>query len=166
MFIHLPTPPLPPPFDVTSPYEMAERACVQTNTREGAGKINRAGGSVLVITQREGMGQLEYTRPCLPHVSELMTDGCAHLLYHSSGFHQLAAGQPLSGQPVRHGKASGMARPSRTKAPPPCRVALYQPARRPAALDQPSSLRPHWSSPTYGNASTVYRQSLARLKRV
>jgi len=34
-----------------------------------------------------------------------MTDGCVHLLYNSSWkFHQLGAGQLLSGQPVRYGK--------------------------------------------------------------
>ncbi len=45
-------------------------------------------------------------RHCLPCVTLLMTDGCVHLLYNSCRkFHQLAAGQLLSGQPVRYGKA-------------------------------------------------------------
>jgi hypothetical protein len=42
-----------------------------------------------------------------PFVTAVMTDGCVHLLYNSSWkFHQLAAGQLLSGQPVRYGKGS------------------------------------------------------------
>ncbi len=45
-----------------------------------------------------------------------MTDGCVHLLYNSScKFHQLAAGQPLSEQPVRSGKAGGTGRPTQHK---------------------------------------------------
>ncbi len=59
-----------------------------------------------LISQREGMhGSTESTRPCLPYVVQLMSDGCVHLLYNCSWkFHQLAAGQFLSGQPVRYGK--------------------------------------------------------------
>jgi hypothetical protein len=45
-----------------------------------------------------------------------MTDGCVHLLYNNScKFHQLAAGQPLSEQPVRSGKAGGTGRPTEHK---------------------------------------------------
>ncbi len=33
-----------------------------------------------------------------------------------------------------------------------CRVTLFQPARRAAVLDQPSSLRPHWSYISLGGA--------------
>jgi hypothetical protein len=54
--------------------------------------------------QREEMG-FQSTRPLLPCVTYLMTNGCVHLLHNSSWkFHQLAAEQLLSGQPVRYGK--------------------------------------------------------------
>jgi hypothetical protein len=45
-------------------------------------------------------------------------------------FRQLAAGQLLSGQPVRYKNS--------------WRVTLLQPAGRAAVLGQPSSLHPHW----------------------
>jgi hypothetical protein len=65
---------------------------------------------------------------------------CVHLLFNSSWeFHQLAAGQLLSGQPVRYVKGRcGTARPSRTKS--------HLPGHSPptAVSGQPSSLRPHW----------------------
>ncbi len=54
---------------------------------------------------REQAWVYQSTRPCLPFVTQLMTDGCVHLLYNiSQKFHQLTAGQLLSGKPVRYGK--------------------------------------------------------------
>ncbi len=75
-----------------------------------------------------------------------MTDGCVHLLYNNSWkFHQLAAMQLLSGQPVRYGKGRWYC-PSITYKNHTCRVTLLQPARRAVVLGQSSSLRPHWLS--------------------
>jgi hypothetical protein len=79
----------------------------------------------------------------------LMMYDCEHLLHKSSmKFHQLAAGQLLSGQPVRYGNGR---RPwtvhhvqNHT-----CWVTLLKPARRAALLDQPSNLRPHWLAHTH-----------------
>jgi hypothetical protein len=63
------------------------------------------------------MGPLAYQ--AMPSLRDPAHDGWfVHLLYYSSfKFHQLAAGQFLSGQPVRYGKGRqyGLARPSRTK---------------------------------------------------
>jgi hypothetical protein len=57
--------------------------------------------------------------PCLPFVTADMTDGCVHLLYYRSWkFRQLTAGQLLTGQPVRFGKAGGTARPAQYKSHP------------------------------------------------
>ncbi len=60
--------------------------------------------------------------PCLIFVTAVMTDGCVNLctftyyIHNSSWkFHQLAAGQLLSGQPERYGKAGGTACPSQYK---------------------------------------------------
>ncbi len=65
----------------------------------------RGGGEGAAVTQREGMGLLEYQ--AMPSLRELAHDGClcTYLLYNSSWkFHPLAAGQLLSGQPVRYWK--------------------------------------------------------------
>ena len=57
-----------------------------------------------------------------------MTDGCVHLLYNSSWkFHQLAAGQLLSGQPVWYGKGRRIGSSIKYKITP-ARVTLLQPA--------------------------------------
>ncbi len=76
-------------------------------------------------------------RPCLPCFAyRQLTDGCVHLTLNSSQkFHQLAAGQLLSGQPVLFGQA-GVTNQT-------CPVTLLQPARKAAVLGQPSRLRPH-----------------------
>jgi hypothetical protein len=59
------------------------------------------------------------------------------ILYNSSlKFHQLAAGQLLSGQPVRYRKAGGTARPSHSKSHLPDHSP--QATRRAAVLVQPS----------------------------
>ncbi len=61
-----------------------------------------------------------------------LTDSCVHLLYNSSWkFHQLAAGQLLSGQQVRTEKAGGTARPSRTKSLLPGSLSSSQPGKPP-----------------------------------
>jgi hypothetical protein len=83
--------------------------------------------------QREGMGILEYQ--AMSSLRDVAHDvyGCVHLLYNSGWkFHQLAAGQLLSGHPVHYGRAGGMAFLSRTKShllghSPPC----SQPGRPP-----------------------------------
>ncbi len=76
-------------------------------------------------------------RPCLPCFAyRQLKDGCVHLTLNSSWkFHQLAAGQLLSGQPVLFRQA-GVTNQT-------CRVTLFQPARKAAVLGQPSRLRPH-----------------------
>jgi hypothetical protein len=67
-----------------------------------------------------------------------------HLLYNRSWkFHQLAAGQLLSGQPVWYVKGRRK-RPVHYVKNHTCRVTLLQPARRAAVIGQPSSLWPHW----------------------
>jgi hypothetical protein len=75
------------------------------------------------------MGLLEYqAMPSLPDVAH---DGwlCSNVyIYYNSSweFHQLAAGQLLSGQPVRFGKE----RPVHHVQNHTCQVTLLQPARR------------------------------------
>jgi hypothetical protein len=74
------------------------------------------------------------------YIALSMTDGCVHLqqlvVYSSWKFHQLAAGQPLSGQPVRYGKGrrytAGHHIQNHTR-----RVTLLQPARQ-AAVSGPA----------------------------
>ncbi len=84
-------------------------------------------------------------RKCLPCVTLFITDGCVLLIYKRSWkFHQLAAGQLLSEQPVRYGKVSRSVRPVHRVQNHACLATFLQPARRAAVLDQPSSLRPHW----------------------
>jgi hypothetical protein len=76
-----------------------------------------------------------------------MTDGCVRSLYNSSWkFLQLAAGQLLSGQPVRYGK-SRRYDPSITYKITHAR-SLYSshPGGPPYWASQPYSLRPHWSA--------------------
>jgi hypothetical protein len=61
--------------------------------------------SLTFASQREGMGLLEYQ--AMPSFRDVAHDGwlCTLAIYNSSlEFHQLAAGQLLSGQPVRYGK--------------------------------------------------------------
>ncbi len=98
----------------------------------------------LALVPNQGAVNME-SRPLPSFVTAIMTNGCVPLLYNNSWkFHHFAAGQLLSGQPVRYGKAAGTARPSHTKSHLQCRVNLRQPARRAAVLDQPSSLRHNW----------------------
>ncbi len=81
-----------------------------------------------------------------------MTRGLCTFTYNSSWkFHQLAAGQFLSGQSEQYGK-DGRYGPSITYKNQTCRVAgLLQLARRAAVLGQPSSLRPHCSDHCFSN---------------
>jgi hypothetical protein len=80
-------------------------------------------------------------KPFVSALCDVIHDGwlcTVHLLCNSRRkFHQLAAGQLLSEQPVRYRKAGGTARPSRTKSQLP---GHSPPARRAPALGQPSSL--------------------------
>jgi hypothetical protein len=86
----------------------------------------------------------------MPSLHGVAHDRCVHLLYNSSWkFYQLAAGQLLSGQPVRYGttKAGGMARPSYIHTKPHLlghSLPASHAGRRVGVLCQPSSLRPHW----------------------
>jgi hypothetical protein len=90
-----------------------------------------------------------------------MTDGCVHLLYNSSWkFHQLAAGQLLSGQSGTVRKRQAV-RPGHHVQSHTCRVTLLQPARRAAVLGQPSSYGPHWlldqpPPPKLAGSATIY----------
>ncbi len=59
------------------------------------------------VATREKAWVYQSTRPCLamPCVTQLMTDGCVIYYITAAGkFHQLAAGQLLSAQPVLYGK--------------------------------------------------------------
>ncbi len=59
----------------------------------------------LHVLTREKACVYQRTRSCLPCVTQLMRDGCVHLLYNCSWkFLQRAAGKLLSEQPVLYGK--------------------------------------------------------------
>ncbi len=87
----------------------------------------------------EAVGFAPGCRPlCLPFLTAVMTDGCVHLLYNSSWkFNQLAAGQLLSGQPVRYGKAGSMDRPSQCKSHLPGHCPPAQLSRAPCRASPP-----------------------------
>ncbi len=94
---------------------------------------------------REKAWVYQSARPCLPCATQLMTDGCVHLLFNSSyKFSQLAAWQLLSGQPIRYGKSRRYGPSIMYKITPAGSLSLLQPARRAAVLGQPFILRPHW----------------------
>ncbi len=68
-------------------------------------KLGGGEGEGAAVTQREGMGLLVYQ--AMPSLRGIAHDGwlCTYVQYYSSWkFHQLAAGQLLSGQSVRYGK--------------------------------------------------------------
>ncbi len=86
--------------------------------------------------QGEGMGLLQYHQ-AMPSLHDVAHGGwlcTVHLLYNSSWkFRELAAGQLLSGQPVRYGKGRRYG-PSITNKITPAGRALLQQARRAAVF--------------------------------
>ncbi len=82
-----------------------------------------------------------------------MTDGCVHVLYNSSWkFHQLAAGQLLSRQPVRYGKGRQYGPSIKYKITP----ASSCPGRPPC-----------WASPlAFGLTAYLHRQLLISIYRI
>ncbi len=118
----------------------------------------------------------------IPSLRDIAHDGwlCKFTIYSSWKFHQLAAGQLLSGQPVRYGKGRRYGRSIIYKITPAGKVrkreavrlvhhvqnhtcTLLKPARRVAVLSQPSSLWPHWLRPP--SIYTIRRASTCRYKQ-
>jgi hypothetical protein len=106
-------------------------------------KVGGGEGEGAAVIQSEGMGLPQYQ--AMPSLRDVAHDGwlCTYVQYYSSWkFHQLAAGQLLSGQPVRYGKERRYG-PSITYKITPAGSLSY-PARQAGSRVEPaSSLQPH-----------------------
>ncbi|MFN9905624.1 MAG: hypothetical protein ACK56F_05780, partial [bacterium] len=92
-----------------------------------------------------------------------MTDGCVHLLNNSSWkFYQLAAGQLMSGQPVRYGKGRWYGPSISYKITHAGPLSSSQPGGPPCWTSQPSSVRPYWSQPAGGRRGIQMSQQKKR----
>ncbi len=94
----------------------------------------------LSVAAREKAWVQQSIIPCLPCVTQLMTDGCVQLLYNSSWkLQQLAAGQPLSRQPVRYDKSRLYGPSITSKITPTGSLSSSQPGGPPGWALQPSA---------------------------